>query len=322
MWQTIGHSWAVEQLAASAASGHISRANLFTGHEHIGKFHLALEFAAALNCVGESRPCGTCVHCSRVAASSHPDLTIVQPDSGHVKIGQIRAMQHELSLKPFEARWRVAIITDMQTATEEAENALLKTLEEPPGQAVIILTAVDAGLLEPTVVSRCRVLALQPVPAQIIAQALVDRGLDATVADEIARLSGGQVGWALEAAGSPKMVARHEQIVDQLLALLDQGYASSIAAAETLGRQSDLNEIVSEWQSVWRDVMLISAGCPDLITNRRYQDRLDRLAQRVGLRRAQRAAADTRAAMEQLEQNVNSRLAIEAMLLGWHNMSS
>ena len=150
----------------------------------------------------------------------------------------------------------------------------------------------------------------------------MERGLEATVAEEIARLSGGQVGWALEAAGSPKMVTRHEQIVDQLLELLDQGYASSIAAAETLGRQSDLNEIVSEWQSVWRDVMLISAGCHDLITNSRYQDRLEHLAGKVGLHQAQRAAADTRAALEQLEQNVNSRLAIEAMLLGWHNFSS
>jgi DNA polymerase-3 subunit delta' len=322
MWRTIGHSWAVDQLAASAASGNISRANLFTGPEHIGKFHLALEFAAALNCVADVSPCGTCTHCTRIAAYAHPDLTLIHPDNGHIKIGQIRAMQYELALKPFEARWRVAIITDMQTATEEAENALLKTLEEPPGQAVIILTAMDAGLLEPTVVSRCRVLALQPVPATVIAQALVEHGLEATAADEIARLSGGQVGWALEAAGNPKTVAQHEQAVDQLLDLLDQGYAARISAAETLGRQSDLSQVVGEWQSVWRDVMLISAGCSDLITNRRHQDRLEQVARKVGLREAQRAAADTQSAIEQLEKNVNPRLAIEAMLLGWHKLGS
>ncbi len=213
MWRTIGHQWAVEQLASAVGSGRISRANLFTGPERVGKLHLALEFAAALNCISDIPPCGACAHCTRIHAGVHPDVTIIRPDGGHVKIGQIRQMEYELALRPYEARWRVAIITEMQTATEEAENALLKTLEEPPAQAVLILTAVDAGLLEPTIVSRCRMLALQPVPADIIAEALKDRGIEPALADETARLSGGLPGWALEAAGGQSGGAKLPEIL-------------------------------------------------------------------------------------------------------------
>jgi DNA polymerase-3 subunit delta' len=318
MWQTIGHRRQVEQLAAGAASGSISRANMVTGPARVGKAHLALRFAAALNCTIAGEPCGVCGSCRRVAAGTHPDVMTISPDDGHVKIGQIRQMQYELALKPYEARWRVVIITDMHTATEEAQNALLKTLEEPPVHAVLILTALDIGLVVPTVVSRCRVIALQPVPAGIIAAALVERGLSsAGAADEIARLSAGRVGWALEAAGNPRLVLEREQVIDDLLDLLGQGSAARVAAADTLGRQSNLVEVIGEWQSAWRDVLLISGGCPDLIANRQQRDRLALLAGSVGLAQAQQATADTQLAISRLDQNVNPRLAVAAMLLGW-----
>lgn len=319
MWRTIGHRWAVEQLAAGLVSHNISRANLFTGPEAVGKAHLATEYAAALNCLSDTPPCGSCTHCRRISALSHPDVTFIKPDNGHIKIGQIRQMQYEISLKPYEARWRVAIITDMHTATEEAENALLKTLEEPPAQAVLILTALDAGLLEPTVVSRCRVMALQPVPADVIAQALVERGIEPLSAAEIARLSGGRVGWALQAAGNLELVERHQNVVADFLDLLEAGYADRIATAEALGRQEDLVEIIGTWQSVWRDVMLISAGCNDLVVNHRQRVRLEQYAQATGLEQALRAATDIQNAITQLEQNVNPRLVVESMLLGWRD---
>ncbi len=317
MWRTIGHTWAVEQLAAGLLTGNISRANLFTGPESVGKAHLAIEYGTALNCLSDTPPCGSCTHCKRIAALSHPDVTFIQPDNGHIKIAQIRQMQYEISLKPYEARWRVAIITDMHTATEEAENALLKTLEEPPAHAVLILTALDAGLLEPTVISRCRVMALQPVPDEVIAQALVERGLEPSSANEIARLSGGRVGWALQAAGNPELVERRQSVVADFLDLLDAGYTDRIATAEALGRQDDLVEIIGTWQSVWRDVMLISAGCNNLVVNHRQRQRLEHHAEATGLEQALRAAIDTQNAIAQLGENVNPRLVVESMLLGW-----
>jgi len=321
MWQTIGHARAVEQLSADIASGSLARASLFTGPEHIGKLHLAVEFAAALNCSGAEPPCQTCEHCRRTLTRSHPDLVVIEPDGGHVRIGQIREMQHELALRPYEGRWRIAIVTDMHTATEEAENALLKTLEEPPAHAVIILTAIDAGLLQPTVVSRCRVMALQPVQRQAIAAALTDRGLVEPVqAEEIARLSAGRVGWALEAAAHATVLQKHEQGVERLLELLRHGHAARVSAAAALTKEDVPAQVLAEWQSAWRDVMLISAGCPELVTNRQQREALARLADMVSLEGAWRATTETLQAIDQLEQNVNPRLVLEATLLGWRQL--
>jgi hypothetical protein len=108
-----------------------------------------------------------------------------------------------------------------------------------------------------------------------------------------------------------------EQVIDDLLDLLGQGSAARVAAADTLGRQSNLVEVIGEWQSAWRDVLLISGGCPDLIANRQQRDRLALLAGSVGLAQAQQATADTQLAISRLDQNVNPRLAVAAMLLGW-----
>ncbi|NLT73838.1 MAG: hypothetical protein GXX94_06535 [Chloroflexi bacterium] len=322
MWRTIGHEWVAAQLSVGAASGVFSRANLFTGPPQIGKLHLAREYAAALNCIGDGTPpCGVCTHCTRIMATAHPDVSEFLPEDGHIKIGQIRAMQHQIALRPYEARWRVAIIGDLHTATEEAENALLKTLEEPPARSVIMLTARDAGLLQATVVSRCRVLGLQPVPSATVSKALAERGLaDPDVAEEISRLSGGRVGWALQAAQDPALLQDRSDMATTLLNLLEQGHAARLSAAENISRSGDPAVMLAEWQSIWRDVMLISAGCDELVANRRLSERLHRLSDAVGLGGAQRALADLRDIAVQLDQNVNPRLALQAMLIGWCTM--
>ncbi|MGI6367877.1 MAG: DNA polymerase III subunit delta' [Anaerolineae bacterium] len=321
MWQTIGHSWAIEQLTASIARGNVARASLFTGPEGIGKTTLALEYAAALNCVGEFPPCGQCPHCRRVLAGTHPDVFSIEPDNGTIKIGQIRQIQRELSLTPYEAKWRVAIVSDVHTASEEAANALLKTLEEPPAQAVLILTAREAGLLLPTVVSRCRVTTLQAVPADVIAKALEARGVPAATAGEIARLAGGHVGWALAAITSPDLLQQRKAQVSELLELLELDDAALVARATELAKRADLPEVLRGWQLVWRDIMLMAAGCRELIANPGAIDALERQASNKGLDLARQAVADTQKAALYLEQNVNTQLVVETLLLGWTKSS-
>jgi DNA polymerase-3 subunit delta' len=327
MWGAIGHHWAVELLASGLASGRVAGANLFVGPAHIGKTHVALRYAAALNCDAPEKPCGRCSHCTRIAAGVHPDVTVVEPDGAHIRIAQIRAVQHDLALRPHEGHWRVTIITGMETATEEAQNALLKTLEDPPPHAVLILTAPDTGSVLPTIASRCRVLSFYPVPDDAVSAALVERGLaDGERAGEIARLAAGRVGWALEAARKPAMVDQREAAIDSLLDLLHAGHAGRVSAADAYTRKGDdqsgdLRALIGEWQAVWRDVMLVSAGCEDLIGNPRYIDRLKPVADTVGLAGARDAAAGAQSALEYLELNVNPRLTMATMLLGWSYLS-
>lgn len=318
MWQTVGHEWAVALLERALATGHTAQAYLLTGAPNIGKTHLALELAAALNCTGGEPPCGRCWSCAHTTQGTHPDVAIVEPDGAHIKIDQVRSLQRDLSLSPYRGRWRACIIPDFHLATTEAANALLKTLEEPPAHAMLVLTTTDASLLLPTIVSRCQVLALRAVPVDQVERALVDRWqVREDRAQLLARLSAGRMGWAIRAAQDPAILADREQHLETLLGLLRQGRAARIAAAERLAKLDTLPDVIRLWQAWWRDVLLVQNGCEDLVANVDHLDALRRWAARGGADRAPAALREAETALSRLEQNVNPRLALEVMLLGW-----
>jgi DNA polymerase-3 subunit delta' len=323
MWQTIGHAWAVAYLQRTLETGRIAHATLLTGPSEIGKTHLALEYAAALQCrAGQEGPCGVCRDCVETLAGAHADLLMVEPDNGRIKIDQVRQVQHELALRPHNSRWRICLVTAFETTTTEAANALLKLLEEPPAHAVLLLTALDPGLLLPTIVSRCRVLPLRPVAAGEIARALVERyQADPVRAREIAQLSAGRVGWAIRACQEPTLVEQHDADVRMMLELVPQGPAARLQAAEELAKRPDVRLAVFEWQIAWRDIMLLAAGCQEqLIVNQKQLPALRQLAHKIGLGQARIAASRAQEVIGQIAQNVNPRLALETMLLSWrHN---
>ncbi len=322
MWDTIGHEWAVAYLQKTIETDRIAHTTLFTGPAEIGKTHLARWFAAALHCQSDARrPCGTCRGCRDTHAGAHADLLLIEPDKGRVKIDQVRRIQHELALRPYNSPWRVCVVSGFETTTIEAANALLKTLEEPPPHAILLLTALDPGLLLPTIVSRCRVLSLRPVAPHTIADALVERyQVDPQRATEIAQLSAGRVGWAIRACEDPAMLDQRDADVQMLLKLFDQGPAARLRVAEELAQRDDVHPAIFEWQLVWRDIMLLAAGCDErLIVNQQQLPRLRHLAQSTGLESARAAAANAQDVVRQIAQNVNARLALETMLLSWQN---
>jgi len=144
-WQIFGHDRVVTLLKNQITSGSLRHAYLLTGSEGVGRRTLALRFAQALNCSQPPAPgefCGTCRDCRQIQAMQYPDLSLVIPESGHqdILINQIRDLQHTLSLAPYSARYRIALIPDSQRVTVQAQNALLKTLEEPQDKVIILLT--------------------------------------------------------------------------------------------------------------------------------------------------------------------------------------
>ena len=323
MWTTIGHEWAIDFLQRAIDSERVAQTYLVTGPRHVGKTHLVKELAAALNCTSEHPPCGSCSACRRTLSNAHPDVTLIEPDNGRIKIDQVRQLQHELSLSPFEGRWRVSIVTDFETATREASNALLKTLEEPPARVVLALTARDASLLLPTIVSRCQVLPLRSVPPDTIAAALVARWqADPQVAQQLACIAAGRVGWAVSAAQDGELVTERDELLDDLVALLEQGEADRILYAERLSKKSGLGTVAHVWQTWWRDVMLVCAGCQYLIVNQDRMATLQQVALQTSLGAAQHAARGSMELLAQLQQNVNTRLALEVLLLGWPQLRS
>jgi len=318
MWQTIGHEWAVALLRRAIETHRMAHAYLFTGPANVGKTHLAREVAAALNCTGDSPPCGSCGPCLKTARGVHPDVSLLEGGDTRIKIDQIRELQRHLALSPYEGRWRVAIIADFETATVQAANALLKTLEEPPSRVVLILTATDASLLLPTIISRCQVLPLRGVPSQQIEQALADRWHERPDrAGLLSRLSGGRIGWAISAAENPSILAQRQRRIEQLLNLLGQGRAARIQAAERLNKREELASAIRLWRTWWRDIVLMCSGCEELVMNIDYLDALRQQASRYDLAGAEAAVRGAEAALLHLEHNANARLVAEVLLLSW-----
>jgi len=296
----------------------MAHAYLFLGAANIGKTHLALKLAAALNCTGERPPCGECVACVKTDRGTHPDVFLLDPGDARIKIDQVRELQHQLALSPYEGRRRICILADFQSATIEAANALLKTLEEPPSRVVIILTATDASLLLPTIVSRCQAFFLRRVTRQRIEDALIERWHERPDrAKLIAHLSTGRVGWAIRAVEDPSVLAQRQRFVEELMGVLPQGRTARIQAAERLSKRADLPAVLQLWQTWWRDVLLISGGCAELVANLDHLDALALQARSYGLNVAKTTIRSIESALQQLDQNVNARLALEVLLLSW-----
>jgi DNA polymerase-3 subunit delta' len=307
----------VARLARSVAAGRPGHAYLFIGPPQVGKRTLALAFAQALNCLADRRPCGQCRACLNIARGSHPDVRLVTGDEGTIKIDHVRALQRELALSPYEGRWRVAILPGMERATVEAGNCLLKTLEEPPAQVVLVLTATDVDLLLPTIVSRCQQVNLHPLPVSEVEVALRQRwGIDQDRARLLARLSGGRIGWAVEAAQDPSALTRRDQRLDRLVALSGASRVDRLGFAEQVARRAeDLPDLLEEWLGWWRDLLLTRGGCPDAVTNVDRREQLDQQAWRYSPAQIVAVIRELQATLIRLEQNVNPRLAMEVLVL-------
>jgi DNA polymerase-3 subunit delta' len=206
-WNLIGHEWAVDMLKKHVINGTTRHAYLFAGPPGLGRRTLALRFAQALNCtapVSTGIPCGECRDCRQIESMQHADLTIIQAEAegGTLKVDQIREARRTLTLKPYQSKYRVSMFFRFQEANVNAANALLKTLEEAPSYAVLILTADNPEQLLPTIVSRCEVLRLRPLSIAAIKRDLESRGVERERARLIAHISSGRPGYARELVDS------------------------------------------------------------------------------------------------------------------------
>jgi DNA polymerase-3 subunit delta' len=289
---------------------------------------LARVFAQALNCAAEpgQRPCGQCRACRLIAGDKNPDVRVVLPEVSErgvqsIKIEQIRGLQQDLSLSTYEARHKVALLKRFDTANINAANAFLKTLEEPPGNVVLVLTATDGDSVLPTVNSRCRAVALRPISTALIEETLMTRRrVGPEEANLLAHLADGRLGWAIRAHEDPAILQERRAQLEALDQALRGTLVARFTQAESLARKPDkLPSLLQTWLSWWRDLALLAYGEPagHAITN---IDRGEQLHDSAGAwpREAVLAAlAQTEAALRQLRQNANTRLVLENVMLAY-----
>jgi DNA polymerase III subunit delta' len=317
-WQIVGHDWAVDLLRQSLAASRVAHAYLISGPPQVGKTRLAMAMAQALNCAQPYPPCGQCTSCVKIAQNTHPDVQLIigRGTGESIKIEQIRTLQREAILAPYEGRYRVLILRRADLATLEAANSLLKMLEEPPAHVTLVITAVQVEALPATVVSRCQRLDLRPLTYQAVERALLDKGVPSPKAHLLARLSGGRIGWAFSASQDDGILHRRQLHLDQLVALLAADRVERLDFAWKASRDPlSMHEQIEMWTSWWRDLLLLNGQGESHVLNVDRIDELQSWARQSSLAQVRTVLQALQSTISQLEANVNARLAIEGLLL-------
>jgi DNA polymerase III subunit delta' len=321
-WNILGHKWAVDLLRGQLNNNRIRHAYLITGPQGVGRRTLALRLAQAINCPEPPEagvPCGICRACRLLEKMQHPDLAVIQAEKvgGNLKVDQIRELHRTLSLTPYETRYRIALLLRFEEANPSAANALLKTLEEPPPQVVIILTAQDSESLLPTIVSRCETLRLRPLSIPKVTAGLENQyKIPSEEAQLLAHISGGRPGYALHRHQNPQVMAGRKNSLTDLLKLLSASRVERFSYAETLAKDKSLLEnILQVWASFWRDVMLISAGASPPITHLDLKAEIEILAGKLDLTKTSEMVNLLENSQRQLKRYVNTRLILEVLML-------
>jgi DNA polymerase-3 subunit delta' len=264
-------------------------------------------------------PCLDCSTCSQLERLVHPDLAVVEAErrGGPIKVDQIRRLQHGLSLAPYDAKYRIAILLRFEDANQQAANALLKTLEEPPRQVVLLLTAVSADRLLPTIVSRCEVIRLRPVPSADLNQGLTSYWhIPAQETDLLTHLSGGRPGYAFRLYQDPEELSNRNTWLEDQLNLLSASRVDRFNYAEAMAKNHQtLSEILKVWLSFWRDILLRASNSNSQITNIDYQEKINQLAHRYNHQQAFSMVVAIEKVFEHLAHNINPRLALEVFML-------
>ena len=290
---------------------------------------MAIDLAKALNCPQPEPPCGTCASCNRIAQGLHADIRVLElantesnnSSQTRIGIGQIRSIQKECALKPYEGKTRVIIINNASLLTEEASNALLKTLEEPPNNVTFIILAPDKVDVLPTILSRCNVISLRPVSTSFLAEHLL-KNYEATETQslEIARISGGRPGWAINAATRPNIMPERKAYITKihLLPYLDLGdrfsFAQEMASLFSKNRTSVFEQLVM-WEDFWRDVLITSIDARDYLINISVLEDVESASRDFTLTEIIGILKKVKSTIELLKSNANPRLTLDSLIL-------
>jgi DNA polymerase-3 subunit delta' len=327
MWQTIGQPEAIALLEHGLKIGCLAHAYLLLGAPHIGKMTLALDLARALNCQGNEKPCGECSSCRRIIEGKYTDVQVISLSSmkdvddakgrAEISIDDIRELQRNANLPPFEGKYKVFIIDGAEYLSSEAANCLLKTIEEPPPQVLILLLASDASRLLPTVVSRCQRLELRPLPSGEIEEILTaSYGIDCDKAALIARLSQGCLGWALTVLNNDSYLEQLRQRLTEMMSLFTVGWHERFNyAAKLASDRKSADEIIKLWLIWWRDLMLTKCGCQKCVTNIDKIPTLEKWSEILSLQEIKEIIDCLQKSLDQIALNANLRLVYEVIML-------
>jgi len=256
---------AFRTLLASARNGHCSQAYIFEGMKGIGKYTAGRIFANAIHCTGENKPCGECPDCKKHAAFTHSDLMVIG-QSGQIKVEDIRSMNDELYIKPALSDKKICIVKNADNMNQDAQNALLKSFEEPPAYAVIILLSENVKNLLPTIRSRGNKVVFEPFSENEIKEYILRQyPLKKDSAEFIALYSGGVIGRAIDICENEeffetrkKMFEAAASLAGDRLSIFAVGDVFGIKSGKSGFENCDL--YFDLFTSFMRDILALKSG--------------------------------------------------------------
>ncbi len=317
----LGHEQIISNLQTAARTGQVSHAYILNGPEGSGKRMLAEAFAMLLQCGSpvDGEPCMECVSCRQAMSGSHPDIIYLTHEKTVISVDDVRRqIVRDADIMPYRSRFKVYIADEAEKMNQQAQNALLKTLEEPPSYVVILLLTTNADALLPTVLSRCVRLNLKAVDdARIRAYLMQNCGVSAERADLCAAFAQGNVGRAVELASSEEL-SELKDLTFGIICRLDGMPAYRIAEelGPVVGRREDIPLFMDLILLLFRDVLLYkSTGTGDGLFFRDMAAETGELARRISYAGMNRIFEAAETAGRRIRMNVSAPLTLETLLL-------
>ncbi|MEJ7838182.1 MAG: hypothetical protein WKF81_05155 [Thermomicrobiales bacterium] len=337
-WKIWGQDGLVSDLQRSFP-GSIRHSYVISGPDFSGKTTFALAFAKALLCTQPPNAgefCDVCRACRTTGRGLHPDMAVfdlawqsemtkTERKGQTLNIDTVRQVSRSVSMRPAEGRWRVVIVDDVETMQETAQEAFLKTLEEPPPYTVMLLLTTDASTLLPTILSRLTQLHMGSVATDDVSSALTDSGVAEQTAIEISRLAQGLVGWALRAVADPAMIEQRRTETQRAMEwIASTTYDRMVTAFRFADRfAADKEALFDDLRVVmlgWRSIMLHRLNVTD--THLLFDSKHNVFSRSLSSQECAVAIESVRQCIFDLESNVRPRLALQSMVSRWPDLPS
>ena len=314
----IGHTKQLESIRAALANRRLHHAYLFVGPEGVGKRTVAMALAKAIYCAEQAGDyCDHCVACESIIDKNHPDVRYVQalPGKKEISIQQVREIERELRFRSFSGKQKVAIIDPAGLMNVAAQNALLKTLEEPPDNSLIILVSPNGGSLLPTLRSRCLRVTFAPVPrAQVVAFLREEQKLEAEHARVVAAMSMGSIGKAVN-PDQQALFDKRRNWSGILGQLKRGGYQQAMEAAEALAASREETLEFLNWAESWYRDLLIHyvTGETEEFVNLDMVRQIEERSSDASFAQAVEASDRIAVAVAGIQRNLNRRMTLEKL---------
>lgn len=318
--QIVGHPKQLETLRLALVHGRLHHAYLFVGATGVGKKTIGLSLAKAIHCsVASGDFCGECTDCARIQDGNHPDVRFIEPLAGkkEISIQQIRELEKELNLRSFSGNKKIVILDPATLMNLSAQNSLLKTLEEPPKDSLLILIAPNLGGLLPTLRSRCLRVSFVPLTRDQVETFLVSqKRVPVEEAELLAAMSMGSLE-IVAAVDLQELLARRRRWIDLLLRVTSGDYRTAAETAETLAGNKEESLRFLDWAEGWYRDLLVYAVTRNQqeVVNVDMLPQIQQVSAAVELEQLLARLAEAKESSAAIQRNLNRRMVLEALLL-------